>query len=276
MNMSYYIRELLIIIPMAILAASIKIIYNTIKAKANSKENIAPSLIPDDVPYYRDISFHGDFLLPFYAAKKEGIMEEKGLISAFILKWLLEKRITFIPIEKEAFDLNKNDNFYIDISNLETTGNLEEDNFIKYLRNASDGKKVSLRKFKYWCISNSGSIKEWYVLANKSSKQKLIDEGYIIDSAEEAIKRGLNCSVIYTDKLIEELTKLKGLKRYLSDMSLLDEKLSKDVHLWETYLIFASMFGIANKTFNQLDGGLSNLDLSSFYEIMDIFHDFRI
>lgn len=55
-----------------------------------------------------------------------------------------------------------------------------------------------------------------------------------------------------TDKGIEEAAKWKGLKRYMEDFSLLNEKEVPDLALWEKYLVFATAFGIADKVIKQL------------------------
>ena len=55
-----------------------------------------------------------------------------------------------------------------------------------------------------------------------------------------------------TDKGIEEAAKWKGLKKYMEDFSLLNEKEVPDLALWEKYLVFATAFGIADKVVKQL------------------------
>ena len=55
-----------------------------------------------------------------------------------------------------------------------------------------------------------------------------------------------------TDKGLEEAAKWKGLKRYMEDFSLLNEKEVPDLKLWEKYLVFATAFGIADKVIDQL------------------------
>lgn len=221
-----------------------------------------------DVPYetinYRDIPFKGDFVLPYYVAFKEGIMVSNGLISAFILKWLHEKRIVFVPLEKELFDFNKIDNYYIDISKLEVSKNYEETVLIQYMRNASeDGKILYLEKFKIWCSKNAGSIRDWWELVKEKSKEKLIKEGYIIENLGYALRNNLSSSIIYTDAFKDEMVKLKGLKMFLNNMSEMDSKKVNDVHLWDEYLIFAAAFGLTNVISKQLNGFLPNETINS-------------
>ena len=56
----------------------------------------------------------------------------------------------------------------------------------------------------------------------------------------------------FTSKLAEEYIKLKGLKEFLNNMSLMNEKEAIEVHMWDEYLIFAEAFGIADKVAKQL------------------------
>ncbi|MBO5178943.1 MAG: DUF2207 domain-containing protein [Clostridia bacterium] len=46
-----------------------------------------------------------------------------------------------------------------------------------------------------------------------------------------------------TDKAEEINEKMEGLKNFLKDFSLLDEKQKKDIELWDKYLIYSVMFG---------------------------------
>lgn len=44
----------------------------------------------------------------------------------------------------------------------------------------------------------------------------------------------------------------KGLKKYMEDFSLLNEKDIPDLELWEKYLVYATAFGISDKVIEQL------------------------
>lgn len=56
----------------------------------------------------------------------------------------------------------------------------------------------------------------------------------------------------YTDAGINELSKLFGLEKYLLDFSLVSEKEVTDAFIWQDYLVYASLFGIADKVAKQL------------------------
>ena len=49
---------------------------------------------------------------------------------------------------------------------------------------------------------------------------------------------------IYTPKAKEEKERLKGLKKYLQDYSLIDKREILEIYLWEKYLAYATIFNI--------------------------------
>lgn len=55
-----------------------------------------------------------------------------------------------------------------------------------------------------------------------------------------------------TEKGMNEREKLNGLKKYMEDFSMMKEKSVPELVLWEKYLIYATVFGIANKVLKQL------------------------
>ncbi len=55
-----------------------------------------------------------------------------------------------------------------------------------------------------------------------------------------------------TPKGMEEREQWRGLKKYMEDFSKLDERHAPEVVLWEKYLVYATVFGIAEKVLNQL------------------------
>ena len=62
-------------------------------------------------------------------------------------------------------------------------------------------------------------------------------------------KKKLN---IYTQKAVDEIDKWKGLKDFMEDFSLIDQKELPSIVIWEKYLVYATAFGIADKVIKQL------------------------
>ena len=66
----------------------------------------------------------------------------------------------------------------------------------------------------------------------------------------------------YTQKGVDEIEEWKGLKKYMEDYSLLNEKKVFDIVLWEKFLVFATAFGIADKVIKQLKIVYPDIDQS--------------
>ena len=67
-----------------------------------------------------------------------------------------------------------------------------------------------------------------------------------------SISMELNRINVYTGKGIDEAEKWKGLKKYMEEFSLMQEKEVPEIILWEKFLVYATAFGIADKVLKQL------------------------
>ena len=65
---------------------------------------------------------------------------------------------------------------------------------------------------------------------------------------------------VLTQKGINEKEKWKGLKKYMEDFSLLNEKEVPAIEVWEHYLVYATAFGISDKVLKQLKTIYPNID----------------
>lgn len=65
---------------------------------------------------------------------------------------------------------------------------------------------------------------------------------------------------VFTQKGVNEIEKWKGLKKYMEDFSLLNEREVPDIIIWERFLVYATVFGIAEKVIKQLKMVYPNFD----------------
>lgn len=57
---------------------------------------------------------------------------------------------------------------------------------------------------------------------------------------------------VLTQEGVNEREKWKGLKKYMEDFSMLDKREIPEVAIWENFLVYATVFGIAHKVLKQL------------------------
>ena len=218
-----------------------------------------------DIPLFRDIPCDGDLYRAYWVAYEYNIIDfnesRNGLIGAILLKLLKENRIKIIPNEEN------NHNYGIDISMLEYTDNVAENEFIDMLKkSAGENLIIENDEFKDWCNSNYLIVDRFYTKVIRYETRNLIKDGYI-----KQVRKGRKIKNVVDSKLKQEAINLYGLKKFLASYSLIDEREIKEVHIWDEYLIYAQLFGMADKVSDQLSKIYPNMRFDSKYNsICDI------
>ena len=110
------------------------------------------------------------------------------------------------------------------------------------------------RMFNKWSYKNYYSIDKWLCEYRKNGKYELKGIGVYTD-VEVTVKNFWGTrNVIKTQETSrgkELLYQALGFKRYLEDFTIVNERKVCEVELWEKYLIFAHLFGIADRVAEQ-------------------------
>ena len=212
-----------------------------------------------DIPLFRDIPCDGNLYRAYWVAYEYNIIDfnesRNGLIGAILLKLLKENRIKIIPNEEN------NHNYGIDISMLEYTDNVAENEFIDMLKkSAGENLIIENDEFKDWCNTNYLIVDRFYTKVIRYETRNLIKDGYI-----KQIRKGRKIKNVVDSKLKQEAINLYGLKKFLASYSLIDEREIKEVHIWDEYLIYAQLFGMADKVSDQLSKIYPNMRFDSKY-----------
>lgn len=208
--------------------------------------------IPKDVPYYRDIPCNNDIFRAYYIAYKYNILKNKtDILGAIILKWIKNEIIRIE--EKETGLIFKKENTVIVLkeTNPEIFLEPKEKELFSMLYEASRDGYLESKEFENWCNKSYSKILSWFDSIISNEKKKLIEEGLI--EVKEKITLKIFKSKIYvaTPQLKQEAIQLAGLKKYLNEYTLIKEREAIEVKLFEEYLIFAQIMGIAKKVAQQ-------------------------
>lgn len=239
------------------------VLFTSIAAKQSEKMKYAfrdgQSLDKKNVNMFRDIPCNKDIFKFYFIAMEAGLIDDKdrgGLVGAILLRWVQQGYIVFDKTEESHLMFFKKDGFSIDLDKeLPITHPLEL-KLLGFIRNAAgSNKKLETKEFEKWCSSHYEDIDDWFDQILRVSKAKYRDRGLI--KTEEINTRYMGIKLkrrqdIYDVSIREEMEHVIGLKKFLQEMSLIDEKEVVEVKMWEEYLIFASILGIADKVSEQL------------------------
>lgn len=231
----------IIVIAISILTAN--------KAKT-SKLNFgeAGKQIPRDVNYFRDIPCNGDIFRAYYIGYQYGLLKNKtDVLGAIILKWLKDGIIRME--QKEAGKVFKREDTVIILNetNPAIIENVQEQKIFKMLYEASADGILENREFERWCRNSYARVLRWFDTILDEQRDKLTNEGLITIEETTTLKFLKTTQHTATMELKYEAYRLAGLKRYLKDYTLIKDREAIEVTLFEEYLIFAQLMGIAKE-----------------------------
>ena len=204
--------------------------------------------IPKDVPYFRDIPCKKDIFRAYYIGHQYGLLKNKtDILGAIILKWFKDG---LIKIEqKETGMIFKKENTVVVLKETDSSSieDEKEQELFKMLYEASKDGYLENKEFEKWCSKSYLKILSWFDTIIEREKEKLVAEGLI--TVEEKVNLKIFKSKVYTatPELKQEAIELAGLKRYLNEYTLIKDRQAIEVQLFEEYLIYAQIMGIAKK-----------------------------
>lgn len=223
-----------------------------------------------EVTSFRDIPCHKNMVLFYYLVDKLNVVNEDGrahLISGFILKWVRDGYITIQETEtgllfkKESYDMHLNRNAIIE--------DQIENNLYKMFIEASDQSGILTNKrFSSWCGKHYERIDDWFEEVDEHAQALLEQEGYIKDITTYSHFLMWDIphdKTVFTDKAYEQSLYVWGFYNFLKDEDNMKEKAAIEVKLWDEYLIFAAILGIADRVQKQLKVALPRYEEQSMY-----------
>ena len=188
----------------------------------------------------------------YYIGYQYGIIRNKtDILGAIILKWLKDGVIRIQEKEKGLIFNKENTVIVLKETNPEIFLETKEKELFKMLYEASKDGYLESREFEKWCEKSYSEVLSWFDTIILSEGMKLVAEGLIKVEERVRLKIFKNKIKVATPELKQEALELAGLKRYLNEYTLIKEREAVEVHLFEEYLIFAQIMGIAKKVAKQ-------------------------
>lgn len=194
--------------------------------------------------YFRDIPNNGKIDVSHYLAQTFDVSGDESLIIGALILSMINKGC--IEPEKEEtaglFGKVKESINLILIKEPDTSSELTLFNLLK--ESAGDDGILQEKELEKFSYKNPEKITGFVKAIKDSGEREFITLGGFSDGAGNCIKH-------LSDKGKEELSEIIGLKKYLEEFTLIAEREINETIIWKEYMIYATLFGIANKVIKQ-------------------------
>ena len=220
------------------------VVLSALKEGYGYKDN--KTINKKEVPMFRDIPCNKDIYYANVLTKLNNFgYRESNIFGAILLKWIRQNKIVFRNKVKGIFNKETST---IDLTLNPTFDDQIEKELFDIMYKASGDGILESKELEKWCRKNYSKFLGLFTRITNREIEKLKMNNHIYNrvNKEECKKKH-----VMDDKIYDDSIKLYGLKKYLQEFSTMKDKEALEVHLWDEYLMFAYIFGIADKVAKQ-------------------------
>lgn len=215
-------------------------------------ELVGPMPQERDVDYVREVPFDGQIPAVFAGYNIKKPISFNDLFTAYLLRWIqkgvIELSETQVPEFLGLKEKTVSSIKLLDRSKLEFPN---EKLLYECLQEASNHKRtLNENEFKKWSKKNYRELSKWHDEENKIGRDLFVERG-AATLVQKSKWFGLVKSEVgqLNEKGIDQFKEILGFKKFLDDFTLIGERASMEVELWDEYLIYAAIFGLAERVF---------------------------
>ena len=190
------------------------------------------------INWYRDIPMDGDLIAADYALSRLGEdRKQNALASAEILRMIYSG---YLDVQKDA-NGNIEITFSKDKNGKAPLDSIAGDLWSMMLEASGDDRILQEKEFTSWSSKNKKRLYNWTEKMTTMGKGTFRSKGWMRSGDTR-----------FTVKGQEQARNLIGFRKFLEDFTLIGQRESAEVHLWQDYLVYGALFGIAEKVARQL------------------------
>ena len=190
--------------------------------------------------YFRDAPNDGNLNVTYRLGLCSGLCEEDALLGAYLMRLVSQGCLVSTDDSLDAKSVR------LRLNHAPKSGNEYEDALYTILETAA-GPDGVLQPFELeqFCSQNYVPLFRFMDSCERDGMQTLVKggclKGAVLDSTKNLTKTGQ-----------QELNEVLGLKHFLLDFSLIQERSVKETVIWQDYMVYALMLGIADKLEDQI------------------------
>ena len=212
---------------------------------------MAPPLDEKNLAYYRDIPYNGYLPAAFYTLGNYAKLGNKSdAISAYFLRWIKSGVVTVETRDKKTFlGMGANTATSLVFHNPPTNdSNIEKALYDMMIQAAGGDQILQEKELQNWSNSNYSTLSAWFDSVEQSGANYYTNNNLSTTAQQPYAFNMLKRTVTQVnDAGLQANKNLFGFKKYLQDYTLVAERHANEAQLWDEYLVFASLFGIADQ-----------------------------
>ena len=217
-------------------------------AKGSKKDKIANKVnVKKDVKTFRELPCKDDiFFAYFVSTEYKLIRNQTDFLGSLLLRWIKDGVVSVTTAEKGIFKTKSTKIvFEKKEEDVKFLNNKEIDMFRMMLSASNDG-ILEQNEFKKYCNNHYTKVLNWFDSVVDDEFNKIKDSKYILKGDQKQL---LGTKAVYnaTNELNEVAMQLAGLKKFFNEFGSIGDKSAIEVKMWREYLMYAQIFGVANK-----------------------------
>ena len=206
--------------------------------------------LPKDVNLFRELPCGKDLYKAYWLAMAFNLVKKKtDFLGAILLKWVKESKVE-IQNKEKGMIFKKEDTVIVFKENMTFDTTFEEDLY-RYMYEASKDGILESKEFEKWCSSHYSKILGWFDKVLDHETDTLTNNGQLVKTTKTTLKIFTSDVYQITPSIREEAIKMKGLKQFFNEFENMKDKEAIEVNMWEEYLMYAQIFGVAEKVAKQ-------------------------
>lgn len=198
-----------------------------------------------EAQYYRDTPNGGNIEMSYYLSQNFSITSEESLIIGALMLSMINKGC-LEPLTAEKIGFFGKVKQSVDLRLVHEPDTAAESRLYALLRAAcGDDGILQEKELENYSYNHPKRIEEIMDGAKANGEIAFINKGGFSGRAGNTIK-----SLSETGR--NELAQVAGLKKYLEEFSLISEREIKETIIWQDYMVYAALFGIADRVIEQL------------------------
>lgn len=194
-----------------------------------------------DIGWVRDVPFDGDILESNYVLNQLGASSGSAAVASAMILRMIQRG--YIEVAKNPDHPKRVDLHFVPQADLDSLSESYRELYDMLMEAAGSDVILQDREFSRWTDArnaNKKRVDEWIETVEQEGRDSLVEGGY------------MSLSGSWKESVKPQGAAVIGFRKFLKDFTLLQARASQEVAVWNDYLTYGALYGIADKVAREL------------------------